>query len=251
MREAMDAAPDGWVIDGNYEAKLGDTLIGAADTIVWLDLPLRLKLRRLWRRTTRANPRRRRALERQPRVLAQGVLGPGVALRVDDPQTHFRHRRTWPALYGGDPRFVRLRSVAEARRWLDAQSVTAGSDTGHMAVPPRHRHAAVQRHRGLDPAACAAAARPTPSCWSATARSCARRSSATAGRCSGPRATSSSSRSSRPATPSRRPRTASARSPGTTGPTATRSACAWACTRASRAGGRHATSASTSTRRRA
>ena len=41
VREAMDAAPDGWVIDGNYEAKLGDTLIGAADTIVWLDLPLR------------------------------------------------------------------------------------------------------------------------------------------------------------------------------------------------------------------
>ena len=39
-REAMDGAPDGWVIDGNYESKLGDTVLGAADTIVWLDLPL-------------------------------------------------------------------------------------------------------------------------------------------------------------------------------------------------------------------
>jgi adenylate kinase family enzyme len=49
VREAMDARPDGWVIDGNYEWKLGDTVLGEADTIVWLDLPLGLKLRRLWR----------------------------------------------------------------------------------------------------------------------------------------------------------------------------------------------------------
>jgi hypothetical protein len=34
---------------------------------------------------------------------------------------HFRQRREWPSLYAEDPRFVRLRSVAEARRWLDAQ----------------------------------------------------------------------------------------------------------------------------------
>src|SRR5207248_11242782 len=34
VREAMASAPDGWVIDGNYEAKLGDTVIGTADTIV-------------------------------------------------------------------------------------------------------------------------------------------------------------------------------------------------------------------------
>jgi hypothetical protein len=34
VRGAMDAAPDGWVIDGNYEGKLGDLVIGEADTIV-------------------------------------------------------------------------------------------------------------------------------------------------------------------------------------------------------------------------
>jgi len=45
--EAMAQLPNGWVIDGNYEAKLGDIVIGAADTIVWLDLPLALKLRRV------------------------------------------------------------------------------------------------------------------------------------------------------------------------------------------------------------
>src|SRR6187551_3466473 len=51
VREALEAHPDGWVIDGNYEGKLGGLVIDAADTIVWLDLPFALKLRRLWRRT--------------------------------------------------------------------------------------------------------------------------------------------------------------------------------------------------------
>jgi hypothetical protein len=34
-------------------------------------------------------------------------------------KTHFRHRRQWPKRFGGDPRFVRLRSVREAKEWLD------------------------------------------------------------------------------------------------------------------------------------
>jgi hypothetical protein len=32
---------------------------------------------------------------------------------------HFRHKRDWPKRYGGDARFVRLRSVEEARAWLE------------------------------------------------------------------------------------------------------------------------------------
>ena len=121
VRDAMDAAPDGWVIDGNYEAKLGDTLVGAADTIVWLDLPLALKLRRVARRTStrirddvelwNGNKENwRNALWGRESLFAWMIRG------------HFRQRRDWPRRYGGDPRFVRLRSVAEARRWLDAQS---------------------------------------------------------------------------------------------------------------------------------
>jgi hypothetical protein len=34
---------------------------------------------------------------------------------------HFRHRREWPRRFAGDPRFVRLRSVAEAKEWLEKQ----------------------------------------------------------------------------------------------------------------------------------
>jgi adenylate kinase family enzyme len=121
VREAMEANPDGWVIDGNYEAKLGDTLIGAADTIVWLDLPLPLKLRRVARRT------RERIRDDVELWNGNKETWPNALLGRDSLfawliRGHFRHRRDWPRRYDGDPRFVRLRSVAEARRWLDAQS---------------------------------------------------------------------------------------------------------------------------------
>src|SRR4030081_2527855 len=51
-RAAMESSPGGWVIDGNYERKLGSLVIDAADTIIWLDLPLHTLLRRLWWRTS-------------------------------------------------------------------------------------------------------------------------------------------------------------------------------------------------------
>ena len=117
--EAMDAAPDGWVIDGNYEGKLGNTLIGAADTIVWLDLPLGTKLRRVWRRT-RHRIRDDVELWSGNKETWRNALWGRESLFVWMIRGHFRHRRTWPALYAGDPRFVRLRSVGEARAWLNA-----------------------------------------------------------------------------------------------------------------------------------
>jgi adenylate kinase family enzyme len=46
-------AADGWMIDGVYRSKLGDLTLARADTIVWLDLPRRVWLPRLLRRTLR------------------------------------------------------------------------------------------------------------------------------------------------------------------------------------------------------
>jgi adenylate kinase family enzyme len=120
VREAMDAAPDGWVIDGNYEHKLGDTLLGAADTIVWLDLPLGVKLRRVWRRTTQ-RIRGDVELWNGNRETWRNTLWGRESLFVWLVRGHFRHRRDWPRRHGDDPRFVRLRTVAEARDWLEAQ----------------------------------------------------------------------------------------------------------------------------------
>jgi adenylate kinase family enzyme len=42
-----------WVIDGSYRGKLGDLVLERADTVVWLDLPRRVWLPRLLRRTAR------------------------------------------------------------------------------------------------------------------------------------------------------------------------------------------------------
>jgi adenylate kinase family enzyme len=121
VREAMESRPDGWVIDGNYEGKLGTTLTGEADTIVWLDLPLGLKLRRVWRRT---HQRIRDDVElwNGNRESWRNALWGRESLFWWMVKGHFRHRREWPRRYANDPRFVRLRSVAEARDWLEARA---------------------------------------------------------------------------------------------------------------------------------
>jgi adenylate kinase family enzyme len=121
VREAMDAAPAGWVIDGNYDTKLGETVVGAADTIVWLDLPVWIKLWRLWRRTMH---RIRHGVElwNGNRETWRGAFLAHDALFTWMIRSHVRHRRQWPARFGQDPRFVRLRSDAAVRHWLDEQA---------------------------------------------------------------------------------------------------------------------------------
>lgn len=112
---------DRWVIDSDYRRKLGTLVLEHADTAVWLDLPLHTCLRRLWARTGR-RIRGDEQLWNGNRESWRGAFWGRESLFGWMLKTHFLHRRTWPALYGGDPRFVRLRSVAEAQRWLDAQS---------------------------------------------------------------------------------------------------------------------------------
>ena len=120
VREAMEAAPEGWVIDGNYESKLGDLVLDAADAIVWLDLPLRLALRRLWRRTL-TRIRDNVELWSGNRESWRGGFWGRDSLFAWTLRSWVRHRRRWPRKFAGDPRVVRLRSVEEARRWLERQ----------------------------------------------------------------------------------------------------------------------------------
>jgi len=119
VRGAMDAAPDGWVIDGNYEGKLGELVLAEADTIVWLDPPFRVKARRLVRRTA-TRIRDDVELWSGNKETWRNVLWGREALFWWMVRGHFRHRREWPSRFDGDPRFVRLRSVEEARDWLEA-----------------------------------------------------------------------------------------------------------------------------------
>jgi ATPase family associated with various cellular activities (AAA) len=118
VREAIDARPDGWVIDGNYESKLGDLVLGQADTIVWLDLPFALKFRRLWRRTM-VRIRDDVELWSGNKESWRGAFGGQDSLFWWMVKTHFRHKRQWPKRFAGDPRVVRLRSVRAAKEWLD------------------------------------------------------------------------------------------------------------------------------------
>jgi adenylate kinase family enzyme len=121
VREAMEAAPDGWVIDGNYESKLGDTVLAAADRIVWLDLPFHVKARRTWRRSVE-RIRGDVELWNGNRESWRGVFWGRDALFWWMVRGHFRHRRRWPQRFAEDERVVRLRSVKEAREWLDSTS---------------------------------------------------------------------------------------------------------------------------------
>jgi adenylate kinase family enzyme len=120
VREFMASAREGWVIDGNYESKLGGLVLDAAERIVWLDLPLRIALRRLWRRTL-TRIRDDVELWNGNRESWRGGFWGRDSLFAWTLRSWFRHRREWPRKFAGDPRFIRLRSAAEARRWLQQQ----------------------------------------------------------------------------------------------------------------------------------
>jgi len=53
VRAALDAASDGWVVDGNYRSKLGDLVLEEADTAVLLEPPFLRTLGRAVSRTIR------------------------------------------------------------------------------------------------------------------------------------------------------------------------------------------------------
>ena len=109
-------ASDGWVIDGTYQRKLGDLVLAAADLILWLDLPVRIWLLRLARRTWR-RLRGREALWNENREsIAAAVLG-WNSLFVFALRTHFMRRRHWPRELAVYP-VVRLRTSAEVRQLL-------------------------------------------------------------------------------------------------------------------------------------
>ncbi len=128
--DAMTAAPDGWVIDGNYDRKLGGIVVDAGDTIVWLDLPLRLALARLWRRSMH---RLRNDVElwNGNHESWRELFASRESLFVYTVRSKRRQRRAWPARFGGDPRLVRLRSTREVHRWLDAQGAATTDNNRH------------------------------------------------------------------------------------------------------------------------
>ena len=100
-RLAAVVASDSWVIDGVYRGKVGDLVLAAADTVVWIDLPIRTWLPRVVRRSLRGG--------HSPRLLARSVR---EALHG-----HGSRRRRYPELFAKLP-LVRLRTQAAVDQWL-------------------------------------------------------------------------------------------------------------------------------------
>jgi hypothetical protein len=123
---APTLALDGWVIDGAYRRKIGDLVLEAADTIVWLDLPLHVWLPRLARRTWRRWSSRERLWNGNRETLRGAFWGRdslfGYALR-----RHFENRRELPAVLA---RFnvIRLCTPADVAAFL-------GGDRSGQQVP--------------------------------------------------------------------------------------------------------------------
>lgn len=107
---------DGWVCDGNY----GSMAAVHADTIVWLDLPLRTCLWRVLRRAVRRAWRRESLWgtnrEHWSRLIGRDSLAWWVVT------THRRRRRDLTALFAAPTyrhlRRLRFRSSDEADAWL-------------------------------------------------------------------------------------------------------------------------------------
>jgi adenylate kinase family enzyme len=104
-----------WVIDGNY-AVVRELVWARATTIVWLDLPRwQIMAQVIWRSVSRAATGAELWNGNRERWSA--------LLTADHPirwawRTYHDRRQRYEALL--DPRWVRLRSRDEARRWLDS-----------------------------------------------------------------------------------------------------------------------------------
>ncbi len=135
-RVAPIVATDGWVIDGGYRGKLGDLVLEAADTVVWLDLPRREWLPRLFRRTVRRIAGRQELWGGNRESFRNAFLMRDGLLRFAW-RNYGARRATYPSELA---RFhlVRLRSQREVDAWLGAiRPVSLNAD--EVARPPALR----------------------------------------------------------------------------------------------------------------
>jgi adenylate kinase family enzyme len=114
VRGALDAAPDGWVVDGTYFGKLGSLVLDRADTIVWLDIPFRTAIRRVLWRTLRRAVTREELWNGNRESLRLALSRESIVLWV------LRTHREFEAKWG--PRFEgrNVVRVTDAEDWLQS-----------------------------------------------------------------------------------------------------------------------------------
>jgi adenylate kinase family enzyme len=141
VRAALAGSPDGWVVDGNYFGKLGDLVIAQADTVVLLDLPLRVTLRRAVTRTASRLVRRTELWNGNRERLRDVFSRYSIPLFVL--RTHGSFEPKWDERLRAHPQLdvIRLSSVRAIAAWLQSIQATAamsGSSKGsdRQKTPP-------------------------------------------------------------------------------------------------------------------
>lgn len=112
--------PTGWVADGSYHGKLGDSVLEQADLVVWLDLPFHTVARRVWTRTLR-RIRRREELWSGNRETWHDAFLSRDSLFVWVVTTHRSRRRRYLERLDRYE-LVRLCSQSEIDAWLAAEA---------------------------------------------------------------------------------------------------------------------------------
>jgi adenylate kinase family enzyme len=110
-------AGEGWVVDGNYPSRLGTLVLDRADLVVWLDLPLRTGLWRIFRRTWR-RIRSGEDLWGTNRETWRDAFLSRDSLFLWAVRKHSERRRTLPPQLARLPH-VRLRSQREVEEWFE------------------------------------------------------------------------------------------------------------------------------------
>jgi adenylate kinase family enzyme len=141
VRAALETAPDGWVVDGNYRSKLGSLVLERADTVVHLAPPFLPTLVRALRRTITRTITREELWNRnreQVRHLFTRYWIPWWVV-----QTHRHYAREIPKRAAEHPHLevVTLRSDDEVERFLQSIQATesmSGSSKGseRQNTPP-------------------------------------------------------------------------------------------------------------------
>ena len=109
-------ATDGWVIDGSYQSKIGQLVLGSADVVVWLDLPLWTWLPRLVARSYRRWRTREELWGANTYSFRRAFLSRNSLIAFT--LRHFRRTRRRNAERFAAYEHVRLRSRADVDRYL-------------------------------------------------------------------------------------------------------------------------------------
>jgi hypothetical protein len=150
--------------------KLGTLVLDAADTVVWLDLPMRVWMPRLARRTARRLTGQERLWNDNRESLRSAFWGReslfGYALVM-----YRKRRREWPTALAAYP-VVRPQSPAAVEAWL----ANAGRPGPNAAAGPGgascRRHSRAYRPRRCTASAAAPGSPLPPRRWRPPWRSC-------------------------------------------------------------------------------